>query len=93
VATTGRGIDELVDAIWRFRAHSEPTRAARCRSRSEYRLRELVSRHFIDHLEHRLLAPGELDAMVDRIARRELDPYTAARDLVARALGDHKVSR
>ena len=30
------------------------------------------------HLERHVLAPGELAAIVDRIAARELDPYTAA---------------
>jgi putative protein kinase ArgK-like GTPase of G3E family len=60
--------------------------SARRRSRSEYRLRELVSQQFMDHLERRVLAPGELAAIVDRIAGRELDPYTAAGALLARAL-------
>ena len=86
VATSGRGVPELVDAIWRFRAHSARTQAARRRTRSEYRLRELVSHRFMEHLERAVLAPGELGAIVDRIAARELDPYTAANDLLARAL-------
>ena len=33
-----------------------------------------------------MLAPGELSAIVDRIAEREVDPYTAASELVARTL-------
>ena len=33
-----------------------------------------------------MLGPGEFDAMLDRIARREVDPYTAADEIVARAL-------
>jgi hypothetical protein len=37
-------------------------------------------------LEREVLAAGEFDAMVDRIASRELDPYSAANDLLARAL-------
>jgi LAO/AO transport system kinase len=86
-ATTGEGVADLVAATWRFRAHSEQKQTVRRRSRSEYRLRELVSQQFMDHLERRVLAPGELEAMVDRIAGRELDPYTAAGELVARTLG------
>ncbi len=85
-ATTGAGVADLVQAIWRFRAHSEQTQAARRRTRGEYRLRELVSRRFMDHLEQRVLAPDELAAMVDRIAAREIDPYTAAGELVGRGL-------
>ena len=84
VATTGLGVPELVEAIGRFRAHSEATRATRRQTRSEYRLRELVSQRFMDRLEREVLAPGELGAIVDRIAAREVDPYTAANELLNR---------
>ena len=86
VATSGRGVPELVEAIRRFREHASRAQAARRRTRSEYRLRELISHRFMDHLEREVLAPGELGSVVDRIAARELDPYTAANDLLGRAL-------
>ena len=86
VATTGQGIPELVEAIAQFRAHSLGAQASRRRTRSEYRLRELVSQRFMDHLERQVLAAGELGAIVDRIAARELDPYSAANDLLSRAV-------
>ena len=87
VATTGQGIPELVEAIAQFRAHSQHVQAARRRTRSEYRLRELVAQRFMAHLERHVLTAGELGAIVDRIATRELDPYTAANDLLKRAIG------
>jgi LAO/AO transport system kinase len=86
VATTGQGIPELVEAIAQFRAHSLGAQASRRKTRSEYRLRELVSQRFMDHLERQVLTAGELGAIVDRIAAREVDPYTAANDLLRRAL-------
>jgi LAO/AO transport system kinase len=86
VATTGVGIPDLVAAIEQFRAHSDRLQAARRKTRSEYRLRELVSHRFMDHLERDILASGELGSIVERIAARELDPYTAAADLLHRAL-------
>ena len=99
VATSGRGVAELLDAIWQFRAHAEQdrgarvpevktprTQAARRRTRTEYRLRELVSQRLMDHLDRDVLAPGELGAIVDRIAARDVDPYTAADELLHRAL-------
>ena len=86
VATTGAGVPELVAAIEQFRAHSAGLQAARRKTRSEYRLRELVSHRFMEHLERDVLGAGELGSMVDRIAARELDPYTAANELLARAL-------
>ena len=86
VATTGAGIAELDQAIAAFRAHGAPRQEARRRSRSAYRLRELVAQRFMAHLEREVLADGEFDGIVDRVAARELDPYTAAHDLLARAL-------
>jgi LAO/AO transport system kinase len=86
VATTGAGVPELVAAIERFRAHSAGGQAARRKTRSEYRLRELLSHRFMEHLEREVLGTGELASMVDRIAARELDPYTAANELLGRAL-------
>ena len=86
VATSGAGVAELVETIGKFKAHAASTQAARRRTRSAYRLRELVADRFMQRLERDVLASGELDAMVDRIASRELDPYTAANDLLKRAI-------
>ncbi len=86
IATTGRGIPELVAAVERFRAHEPQAQSARRKTRSEYRLRELVAHRFMDHLERHVLRPGEFATMIDRIAARELDPYTAAASLLQRAV-------
>ena len=109
VATSGKGVAELAAAIWRFRAHAEQdpepgvagvhpprTKVARRRTRSEHRLRELVSLRFMEHLERDVLAPGELVALVDRIVSREVDPYTAANELLSRAISgqvNHEATR
>jgi LAO/AO transport system kinase len=85
IATSGTGVPELVDAIWRFRSHSEGTRSARRQQRCEFRLRELVSQQLMERLERGMLKPGELAAMVERVAAREVDPYTAADELMSRA--------
>lgn len=85
-ATAGRGIAELWAEVGRFRAHSEPARRRRLAGRHEFGLRDLVARRFLAHVEHELLAPGEFDAIVARIAAREVDPYSAAAGLLARAL-------
>ena len=85
-ATTGRGLPELLDAIERFRRHTAPAAGERRRTRAEWRVRELIAQRFVQHVEAKVLGPGEFDAMLDRIARREVDPYTAADEIVARAL-------
>jgi LAO/AO transport system kinase len=86
VATSGKGVPEIVEMIQQFRTHSAGVQDKRRKTRSEFRLRELVSQRFMDHLERHVLAPGELAATVDRIAHRELDPYTAAAALLERTL-------
>jgi hypothetical protein len=40
----------------------------------------------MEYLERRVLKPGELAATIERIALRELDPYTAAASLLERAV-------
>src|SRR4029079_13351263 len=83
VATSGAGVEDLLAGVGQVRAHAAPTQAARRKARSEYRLRELTAQRFMDRLEREVLAQGELASIVDRIAARELDPYTAADELLA----------
>jgi LAO/AO transport system kinase len=92
-ATTGQGVTELWAAIERFRTHSAGNRDRRVRARSAFRLRELLTHRFLDHVEHEVLAPGEFDDMLTRIASRDLDPYTAAADILARSLSKTQAHR
>ena len=82
-ATTGRGIDELLAMIERFRVQSADTLGSRRRARGEWRLREILSRRFMQHLEHNVLAPGEFGQWLDRISARETDPYSAAAEMTS----------
>jgi LAO/AO transport system kinase len=85
-ATSGKGIPELVEAIERFRAHTAGNSGSRRRARAEWRMRELLGQRFLQHVEESVLTAGEFDTTLDRIAARELDPYTAVDAIIARAL-------
>ena len=85
-ATSGTGVPELIAAIETFRAHSEATRATRRRTRQEHRLRDLLS-HRLMQLVEETLPEGELQRVVDGIASREVDPYSAATDIINRVRG------
>ena len=85
-ATTGNGVAELWDTVRRFRAHSEGTHERRLKARNDFRLRDLLTHRFMEYVERDLLETGEFEALVARIAARELDPYTAASAILARAL-------
>jgi len=86
VATSGEGVAVLVEAIEALRARRADMQASRRRARAEHRLREIVTERFLEHLERDVLKPGELALMVGRIVARELDPYSAAAELLGRAL-------
>jgi len=85
-ATTGKGVDELLAAIERFRAHSAASQGQRRRARAEWRLRELLAQRLIQHVEQQVLRPGELDDILTRIAAREIDPYSAVDNVVQRTV-------
>jgi LAO/AO transport system kinase len=82
-ATAGVGVDEVLDAIQRFRAHSAGNQESRQRSRQDFRLRELLTHRFMQLVEQ-TLAAGELERIVDGLAAREVDPYSAAADIMRR---------
>jgi LAO/AO transport system kinase len=85
-ATTGRGVPELLETIERFKAHTAGTQGSRRRARAEWRLRELLGHRFLTHVESRVLQPGEFDRVLDRIAARETDPYSAVDEIFKRAV-------
>jgi LAO/AO transport system kinase len=85
-ATTGAGVPELVATIDRFRTHTAASQGSRRRARAEFRMRELLAQRFVQHVEQRVLVKGEFEGLLDRIAARELDPYTAVDEIVDRAL-------
>ena len=86
-ATTGRGIPELMATVERFREHTAATQGSRRRARAEWRLRELLGHRFLRHVEERVLRPAEFEEILDRIASRALDPYTAVDGIFGRAIG------
>ena len=82
-ATSGAGVGELIETIEAFRTHSAPARPSRQRVRQEFRLRDLLAHRFLRMVDEALSA-GELQAIVDGIASRQLDPYSAATEVMRR---------
>jgi len=87
VAPSGEGVDELWAAIC---AHREHVRSAgrlqvRRRERIAFEIREIVGERLKRTIERET---GEaFEALVDRVAGRELDPYSAADELLERFTG------
>jgi LAO/AO transport system kinase len=80
------GIGEILSAITRHRAALEASGALATRRRQRRRaeFESLVVDRFRAQL-HEELATGDLGATVDRVANGDLDPYSAAAAILARA--------
>jgi LAO/AO transport system kinase len=84
VATTGEGIAELYDAIAAHKLHLETTGNAdeRRRLRLAEELRGLVGAEMLERAAAVCSGP-RFDAIVDEVADRSRDPYTAVEELLA----------
>ena len=75
-ATSGEGVESLVEVIEQFGRQAD-TVAGRRRQRAAAHLRAVLAARLMQHLESRVPAP-EMAALVERVAARSVDPYTAA---------------
>jgi LAO/AO transport system kinase len=82
-ATTGVGIDELMEAIDRFQQHSVDALETRRRGRYAAQLRSILSQRLLSRVDSSFAA-ADLNHLVARISSREIDPYTAAEQVLAR---------
>jgi len=85
-ATSGRGVPDVIAALAQFRQAADVLAASRREERAAWRLREILGRQFVRHVEEQLLGPDEFTAAFGAIARREVDPYTAAASILERAM-------
>ena len=90
VATRREGIEPLLAALEDHRRHLDESGQwmARVLARASLELSHLVRGGLMAHLE-RQVSRSRMAEMVERVARRELDPYAAAAELLrAVGLGD-----
>jgi LAO/AO transport system kinase len=88
VATSDQGTSELVQAIEAFRdqAASSGLLEGKRRAHVRQQLEEAVRARVMAHVWSKVLPAAEAEATVDRLLRREVDPFTAA-EAVARRMG------
>jgi LAO/AO transport system kinase len=84
-AATGAGVDRLWEEIARFRQHESDHQTARRKASHESRLRGVLAQRLLEHVEKRLPS-GEFERLVEEVAARRTDPYSAAARLMSRAL-------
>ena len=85
-ASTGAGIEELTGAIERHAGHlaGEDGRARRRREGLQERFLGILRERMLERLVAGDPGGEELAAYASRLAAREVDPYTAAREFMAR---------
>ena len=86
VATRGEGIVELIDAVLGFRRRAESSGALARKRRTQMRrqLEDAVRQRVMSRVYERVLTPGEIETIVDRLAERTVDPITAAEEVAKR---------
>ncbi len=84
VASKSEGIDELLDAIERHRAHVEETGTLEKRRARNLRseVLGLAAARMRRELEERVGEDPEVKSLLDRVVSREIDPATAAGQLL-----------
>jgi len=84
IASEGKGLEELMEALTQHRAYLDehPEGQQRGRMRAALELETILREALFNRLLQTTNA-AQLELIVDRIAARELDPYSAAEQLLA----------
>ncbi len=85
VATTGEGLDELVERLDDFfESRNEELWQQRVQSRARRQVEDLLRSEALAAMRHHL--GHDLDEMIQQVARRELDPYTVVEKVLGMCL-------
>jgi LAO/AO transport system kinase len=86
VATTDEGVDDLLHAIEEFRARAESSGLLERKRRAllARQLEDVLHDRLMRNVRARILTAEETDRIVDRMAARQVDPFTAADEVLGR---------
>jgi LAO/AO transport system kinase len=86
VATTGQGIPELLQGILEHQSYevSEGLKEQKKRERSAQVFLELLRERLTHRVLEKVRKNGALEDLVGKIAKRELDPYSAVEEVLRR---------
>jgi LAO/AO transport system kinase len=87
VATEGKGIDELGKQIEAFREHSDKPERRSTRETSYWRewLLRLLQTRLMERVVGQRMNESQFEVMVNEVAERKKDPYTAVHEILAAA--------
>jgi LAO/AO transport system kinase len=85
IAVRNEGIEGLCEAIVGFLTSAGPQRRGeRRRDRAEARFRAVLAERVMSHVVDRVFPEDSIERVIDEIARRLIDPYSAADRVVGR---------
>jgi LAO/AO transport system kinase len=87
VATEGSGLESLLEAIEGFRKRAEASGLLARKKRAHLALQfeETLRERVLLRVEERALDGGERERILERLAARETDPFTATDDVLRKA--------
>ncbi len=88
VATKDEGITELVSAVDGHNSYLRKSGGLEQKRKERLLLRvhELIEQNIRSHLREKVISDGELKQLVDKIYKRQLDPYRVAADITAKII-------
>jgi GTPase len=86
-ATESAGVAELVETIEKFRMRADLAADRRSRAVGHWkqRLRALLGEHLLERIITKSGGDGALESLAGDVAERRVNPYTAVREMAARA--------
>ena len=91
-ATDGTGVPEVIRMIDAYCVRGDTEVGRRRRARFEARVRHLVSARLLRHVEQQALEAGVFARILDQVVATEVDPYTAAEEIVRQAVNTTSAS-
>lgn len=88
IATTGKGIEELYKEIGRhmkYLIESELLEERR-KKRYETELIEIIKKRLLSFIFDESKLKGKIESLIDKISKKEIDPYSAADEILGKVL-------
>ncbi|MEW5937312.1 MAG: methylmalonyl Co-A mutase-associated GTPase MeaB [Candidatus Thermoplasmatota archaeon] len=85
VGRSGDGMQDLIDAIGRHLSYLKGSGMMECkdRQRTKDEFMDLLRERLTRYIMERSIERGGFDALVERILRRQIDPYSAAEEIIS----------
>ena len=88
ISKENKGIVELIDEINKHREHLKKTKTfeAQRRKRYEAELVEIIRKRLMNFIFDESTFKGKVESLIDQISKKELDPHTAADEILGKIL-------